>query len=117
MRNTWQRAIPRDLFNEANLLVCFGRISLLCHDGKVPGFHCEGPEGYEAFGVEFDQDNNALTLSNVKLTSDATGVTVELGVWYNSREKWPMFAYEDLVSVFDDEGQLTDEFKSLLARM
>lgn len=29
---TYQREIPRDLFNEANLLKCLGQISLIAHD-------------------------------------------------------------------------------------
>lgn len=32
----YQRVIPRDLFNEAKLLKCLGRLSLFIHDGKSP---------------------------------------------------------------------------------
>lgn len=76
----YARVIPRDLFNEANLLKCYGRLALevdLEHDGG-------------AFDIQQDPASGALHVANVRLV--VRGREVPLFRPLNSREPWPLWA-------------------------
>ena len=125
---TYQRVIPRDLFNEAKLLKCLGQLSLIIHDGidkdrwsvpaglkleHVPGIQCHG------FHIVQDENDGSLSCSNLDLTMD--GDRINLSTPYNSRESYPLqFFFEaggfDYIEgpVFNDEGKISAEFTELL---
>lgn len=101
------RVIPRDLFNEANLLKCYGRIFInletcgavdatLEHDG-------------EAFDVVQDEDG-CLSIANVDFI-----IRGERQVLYrplNSRAPWPLYLRtpaEEEIAVFTDDGSFSAE--------
>jgi hypothetical protein len=97
----YYRVLPRDLFNEANLLKCLGRLSLLIHDGKLPRWDCLHDGG--AFDIEQDESDGSLFVKNVRFT--VGGHPIHLYRPLNSREPWPLLT-EDCEPVFDDEGNV-----------
>lgn len=118
---TYRRVIPRDLFNEANLLKCYGQLILKLDDvilrrpaGSGPRFRLEHDSG--PFEVFQDESDGSITLwPSVEFSID--GKHIGLRRPLNSREPWPLYATNhgsDEVAVFDDRGELTLEFKSWL---
>ena len=102
---TYERVIPRDLFNESKLLKCMGRLVLLVHDGAVPGldlWHDGGP-----FNIVQDENDGSISVSNVHLSG------MRLHTPVNCREPWPLVLVTDdweEIAVFEDDGQLTEAF-------
>jgi len=109
---SYQRVIPRDLFNESKLLKCLGQLALHIHDGKLPK------------GVEF---NNYKPNSNFNIFQDISGdlhcsslvlfagyLEIQLWIPYNSREPYPL-TYESRYDgscqdVFNSDGSLSAQF-------
>lgn len=106
---TYMRVIPRDLFNEANLLKCLGRIYInlenLC-DCKVT-LESDG----RAFQIDQSQSSGAINCANVKLSNG-----IDFFRPLNSRDPWPLYANlpDDECAVFNDDGTFTAEFLRLL---
>lgn len=101
----YKRVIPRDLFNEANLLKCIGKLVLDIEDGKLPwlSYHHDG----EAFNVQQDGSSGAIYVGNVQFF--ANGKTLTLTRPLNSRDAWPLYleTEQDAYSVFDEAGNVT----------
>lgn len=108
----YTRVVPRDLFNEASLLKCYGQLALnlerlnrstveLCHNG-------------EPFLVAQDTDDGSLLLVGVALWIGNRIVPM----WrpLNSRRPYPLFAKlgNVEVDVFNDDGTFTAEMLTLL---
>lgn len=115
---SYLRVIPRDLFNEADLLKCCGRL-WICLDnlgdanavlGDDDGEHDGSP-----FDIQQDEGSGALTVANLRFLIH--GRPWRLTRPLNSREPWPLYAErdEDCVSVFTGEGELSPEFRALIA--
>jgi hypothetical protein len=113
---SYNRVIPRDLFNEANLLKCYGQLYLKLEELNIPGVLLE--HSGEAFDVWQNPDDGSTTVVNIELMKGGDGDTRMIGLYrpMNSREPWPLYAmldYEE-VAVFNDDGSLTGEFITLL---
>lgn len=114
---SYQRVIPRDLFNEAKLLKCLGQLALIIHDGvKVPrGLALNHFAEDEGFRIEQNPDSGALYCSNMELTF--AGQRIGLSAPYNSKDAYPLrFVVDDDTEgrVFDESGALSDEFRSVM---
>lgn len=110
----YQRVIPRDLFNEGNLLKCLGRVyinleklameSALKHDG-------------EAFEISQDQDSGALIVLNVTLRLGKEEYTFYRPL--NSRYAWPLklrLSDDEEIDVFnEDSGEFSTDMLRTLA--
>jgi hypothetical protein len=115
---SYPRVIPRDLFNEANLLKCYGRLYINLEKGSFPDaemvFLDESTD--ESFQVVQDDSSGGLTIANVKLV--VRGEPIALMRPLNSREPWPLYAVNpqcnDEVEVFDDEGDFTPAMQQFL---
>lgn len=108
------REIPRDLFNEANLLKCYGRIYINLETADAPGVELVYDDGDRAFEVEQDICGD-LTITNVKLM--VRGVECKLYRPLNSREEWPLNMRDaDYVEtpVFDADGSFSAEMLEFL---
>jgi hypothetical protein len=106
------RVVPRDLFNEADLLKCLGRLVLDLDDRRDLAATIAHDGG--AFVVEQDERSGAISVANVVLV--AHGFPVRLFRPLNSRASWPLWAEaddEDL-RVFTEAGVLSDEFLRFL---
>ena len=114
----YRRVIPRDLFNEANLLKCLGQAALLILDGKSPdGLELTHRHAQTDFLVEMDPGDGSIYCTNISLKS-AKGTKVTPRRPCNSREPWPLYivVYEGdpelecEIAVFDDKGSFSEEF-------
>jgi hypothetical protein len=107
---SYQRVIPRDLFNEGNLLKCYGKLWLLLEPFRQVRFDDDG----QPFEIDQDVDGN-LTVMNVQLF-----INERLAHLYrplNSRQPWPLYVSRwnmDPLPVFTDEGDLSPEMLKLL---
>lgn len=110
---SYSRVIPRDLFNEADLLKCYGAlwIALERHPRATLEQEDDGP-----FQV-VQGLSGELTLRNVRLFVQGDAA-FEIYRPLNSREPWPLWLTDgndvDL-RVFTEEGKLSAEFKALVA--
>ena len=109
---SYKRVIPRDLFNEANLLKCLGRVALLIEDGKAPKgmrLHHTNPDG----GFEIDQSPGSgdIYCSNLTIVTRTGRAHIWRGL--NSRDEWPIFVATDddeAIEILDKTGNFTEEF-------
>jgi hypothetical protein len=118
---SYLRVIPRDLFNEANLLKCLGQAALLILDLKAPdGLQLLHHEPKKGFPVTMDEGDGSICCPSVYFRVQRAGrletVVPRRGI--NSRERWPLYIIahegdddrEEEITVFDEEGNWTPEF-------
>ncbi len=114
---SYQRVIPRDLFNEAKLLKCLGQLSLIIHDGvKVPrGLALNHFAEDEGFCIEQCPDSGALYCRNLEFICD--GWEFSLSAPHNSKDAYPLRFVRDEENegrVFNEDGTLSDEFRAAM---
>ena len=86
---TYRRVIPRDLFNEANLLKCYGQLWLQLD--QLRGHKAALGEGDGGpFEVVQDSADGSITIWSLPLIVD--GHRIRLYRPLNSREPWPLYA-------------------------
>jgi hypothetical protein len=106
---SYLRVIPRDLFNEAKLLKCIGRLCLLIHDNTVP-CKMEFVHNGEVFDIVQTQDGD-LMIDNV--TIKVKGKVFNFKCHLNSKSNYTLYLYcdiEGIVDVFDEAGNFEKEF-------
>lgn len=121
---TYMRVIPRDLFNEADLLKCYGRL-WICLDklrdhratlGLYPNVNDPGDHSGEPFQIEQMPDDGSLTVRNVPFC--VAGKRLHLSRPLNSRDPWPLWIDDEEAEicerVFTDEGELSPEFLEII---
>lgn len=101
---SYLRVLPRDAFNEGNLLKCIGRLTLLIEDRLAPDWTFEYDNG--PFEIEQSQDDGSIYVSNIAFTF--RGERVRLFRPLNARGSFPVYAVSELAefAVFDDAGDL-----------
>lgn len=104
---SYQRVIPRDLFNEANLLKCLGRFWI--ETERFQPRKVEIEHDGEPFDV-WQNDDGELAVTNVIIKIN--GKTYNAFRPLNSREAWPLYLRmdEDAIGVFNEDGTLSAEF-------
>ncbi|KVP16903.1 hypothetical protein [Burkholderia ubonensis] len=110
---SYRRVIPRDLFNEANLLKCYGRIYINLETADVQDVELEHDGG--AFDVQQDIGSGGLYVANVTLK--VRGKACRLYRPLNSRDTWPLFLideHEEEIPVFSDDGSFSPEMTDYL---
>jgi hypothetical protein len=114
---SYTRVIPRDLFNEAKLLKCLGRLALLIHNELTGGhplklLHRNPTRGFE---IEQNQDDGTLYCRNLKCYCRTHELT--LVAPYNAKDPYPLLCYykDEEGYVFDDDGELNPQFLEFLA--
>lgn len=115
---SYVRVLPRDAFNEGNLLKCLGRLFLLCDDAPKRK-SCQLVHVYDdqPFRIEQDDATGAITATNVHMVLG--GEIVYFWRPLNSRQSWPLYIEinNETIQVFVDdipEGILTGDFKELI---
>lgn len=115
---TYKRTIPRDLFNEGNLLKCYGQLWLHLENRLGPKiqFDFEDFDG-QAFEIVQNPADGSTYIANVSLF--IKGRRIRLSRPLNSREPWPLYAAHpdknDVeIEVFDEGGLLSLAFKRML---
>lgn len=112
---SYYRVLPRDLFNESKLLKCVGQLSLLIHEGVAPDcLRCV--HAGQSFVIEQRQSDGGLYLLHGPSFRVRSSV-LELYSIYNSQSPYPLLCDlgDDVVRVFDDDGNLTSEFVKYLS--
>ncbi len=120
---TYAREIPRDLFNEANLLKCLGRLALIALDRGRPESlrvtHRPGP-----FDIRQSEADGSIYCANVQ-------IVIRERLWehrrpLNSREPWPLWivpafghpddaeGWQEEIEAFDDDGNLNPLIVALI---
>lgn len=100
------RVLPRDAFNEGNLLKCIGMLTLKIEDGLAPdwAYRFTG----ESFIIQQNQGDGSLVVANIEFIYKGRAVIVFRPL--NARELYPLYAqpYEgDEFKVFDEFGRLS----------
>lgn len=114
---SYRHVIPRDLFNEANLLKCYGQLWILLDTKSYPNVILEYPQEGEiaTFDIRQNESSGGIYIRNVHLMVGGQYVHLERPL--NSREKHPLYATtwdDDVVAVFDKNGDLSEEMHKLL---
>lgn len=113
IQTTYDRVIPRDFFNEAKLLKCFGFLSLKILNNSLPeGMQIHIEDNGERFDIEL-ADEGFLYLANYCTTINE--VPVLFLTTYNNKSNFPFYCRIDDYDyqVFDEGGNFTDEFKGI----
>lgn len=113
---SYLRVIPRDLFNEANLLKCFGRLYINLETANLPGVGLE--HDHEAFNIDQDENSGAIFLTNVTLLVNGHEIRLECPM--NSRSPWPLQIIgkdDEVIEVFNADGSFSVEANQFLAMM
>jgi hypothetical protein len=111
----YSRVLPRDLFNEAKLLNCMGRLCLLITDDLTPVKMFMDESG-EPFKIGLLQDGS-LTIDNLTIKINGKyGKPCRFKTTYNSRSPSPLYVqdgtgdqYTDIL-VFEDDGEFSQDF-------
>lgn len=115
---SYARVIPRDLFNEASLLKCLGKLALILMDRPSSAELDEDQLLAEGFRIEQDESDGSIEVAN--LPFKVRGVPFRLYRPLNSREPWPLWCESPFacdgedIEVFTAEGQLTPTFLALI---
>jgi hypothetical protein len=112
---SYNRVIPRDLFNEANLLKCYGQLWIKLDEALEDHAAELNQEDDGPFDIVQSADSGALSVANVTLHVSES--PVDLFRPLNSRRSWALYASsgDDDVEVFDNEGSLSDEFVAMIS--
>lgn len=103
---TYTRVLPRDAFNEAKLLKCIGKLTLMIEDGELPAwhYHYDG----EPFNIIQDASDGSISVANISFWRNKKSVRVFTPL--NSKEAWPALFVDG-----DDEYYLFNETDSYMA--
>lgn len=110
---SYQRILPRDLFNESKLLKCLGFLVLEYENKMFPNnvhIYYDGTP----FNIQQDYDGN---IEVVNLSIEKNDEEIRLYHPLNDKRPYPLraefFAGLD-VRVFDDDGLFTKKFEELI---
>lgn len=113
----YTRVLPRDLFNEANLLKCLGKLSLDIHDGILSTLELVHTRENRGFDIYQDETDGSIICDNINFRTKE-GMDIWMHRPLNSRAPWPLIAtlenVDDETIVFDDNGNYTPEFLELI---
>lgn len=109
----YERVLPRDAFNEANLLKCIGQISLLELDHMAPGFETKlvSFNNDNSFQIQQDQSDGSIYATNFIIRFKGNRLAHEVPL--NCKRKYPMrVEYKgELEWLFNEDGTLSEKFK------
>lgn len=111
------RVIPRDLFNEANLLKCLGQLYICLENAgeHVAKFRVDCVEGN--FDIRQNEADGSISVVNLPFSINNAPYILKRPM--NSRRSFPLYASSlfndhDDVEVFNEDGKLTEEFLELI---
>lgn len=113
--SNYTRVLPRDLFNEAALLKCLGRLALYVTDGLCQPLSLSDMPQATGFEVLQDLCDGSIYCPGVLFW--VGDCRLDFVSPLNSRRPWPLLLRQppqDDVQVFGDHGQLSAEFRQLL---
>lgn len=108
----YHRVLPRDLFNEAKLLKCLGRLCLLIEDQLCKLTYSHDDTDNTGFTIEQMPECGGIYVTNLTFYT-ARGNELVVHAPLNSRRDWPLL-FEHAggeLPVFNDVGGLSLEFR------
>lgn len=107
------RVLPRDAFNDANLLKCIGQLTMLIEDKAtcVEGLYFSYDS--KPFDIQQDESDGSTYVANIAFNVNGKNVLMRRPM--NSREAWPLMMClegEDYY-VFSEKGKIMPSFKML----
>lgn len=107
---TYNRVIPRDLFNEANLLKNLGQLQLLIHDNRVDGIPFKVEFDGQPFNIQQNPHDGSISVANYRVFLE--GEELLLYTPLNSRDRYPLLAdYRgETYYLFNGKGELMANF-------
>lgn len=108
MDTKYHRVAPRDLFNEAKLLKCMGRLCLLILDGLTPVLMTYSHDG-KPYKIAL-MEEGSLTITNIEIRIQ--DIPFVFKTTYNSKSSYPLFLEHDYCEyeVFDEQGNFHIDF-------
>lgn len=105
MLRNYERVLPRDLFNEGNLLKCYGALWIELE--RYSNYAVIKEESVSKFVIRQDDSDGSLTIANVTLM--IAGKCYLLRRPLNSREPYPLYlTHGDVdIPIFNDNGTLS----------
>jgi hypothetical protein len=108
---SYTRIIPRDLFNEGNLLKCLGQLYIKLETaGK---HHAMFDEDTDDFAIEQDQNDGSISATGVVFSIRRCKMRLYRPL--NARSPWPLWMAldndTDPIEVFDDAGELSSDMR------
>lgn len=109
------RVIPRDLFNEANLLKCLGQLYIALEASTTARFDVDD---VPIFDIHQSSDDGSIYVANLPFS--IKGHSYHLFRPLNSRNPWPLHLTDhddadfDTIKIFDDSGHLSPEMLALI---
>lgn len=104
---SYVRVLPRDAFNEAKLLKCVAKLTLLIEDRmnvmKGWAYSYDGAP----FDIQQDESDGSIEVANIEFLKD--GKIVHVFTPINSKRPWPACALGagyDFDALFDDDGNI-----------
>lgn len=82
-----KRVLPRDAFNDANMLKCIGKLTMDIEDGVISGLTYEY-DG-EPFDIQQDDSSGSTFVANIEF-QNSEGRIIFFRRPLNSREAWPL---------------------------
>jgi hypothetical protein len=113
----YRRVLPRDLFNEASLLKCYGRLVIALEE-KGLSVRATLAETVKSFEILMRSSDGFLFVNNLPLTVGDRAFRLVRPL--NSRGAWPLYAEAigdpnfESVDVFDDHGDLSPEMLAVI---
>ena len=107
---TYHRVIPRDLFNEAKLLKCLGKLYIESEYEPEGTIVMHRDDEDDLFRVEQDPTSGCIYVDNIMVLVNGKRVWIYTGL--NAKSDYPMYADfgGETIAVFDMDGNLTEEF-------
>lgn len=93
---SYQRVIPRDLFNEASLLKCLGKLWIRTEGRETVAWRQTG----DAFDIQQDDGDGSIGVAN--LIVSIKGTPYRLYRPLNSRAPWPLWVTNPADPNFED---------------
>ena len=117
-KTNYKRVLPRDLFNEAKLLKCVGKIVLLIEDEMMPVTYHYDNTLTDNFIVGQNQSDGSFFVKNISFF--AAGKFFDVVVYQNKNEMWNAYAHFvdgpagscllEEIPLFTELGDLSEEF-------
>ena len=104
---TYNRVMPRDLFNEAKLLKCMGRIELFILDDKIKGLNSlHNTDTNAGFTIEQDSSDGSIYIANLHYMDNEANA-IHFYTSLNSKYNYPLtMVYKDEEYYpFNEKGQ------------
>ncbi len=110
--SSYQRVIPRDLFNEANLLKCYGQIYLNLEKMNVDA---QLKHSGDAFQIVQDGGDGSLSIANIAFMVRGEQLNIQRPM--NSRRSFHLIIVTDdweEMEMFEENGAFTPDMIALL---